>query len=84
MPVCDGNWELPGQDTPFLDGKAMMMGADVTHSPGGRGDDRAPSVASLVATVNNNNRICGAEVREQAGGTEIITNLQGALLAYTF
>lgn len=55
------------------------MGADVTHSPGGRGDERAPSIAALCSTINSNNRVCAAEVREQQGGTEMIANLQGSL-----
>ncbi|BGO92079.1 Protein argonaute [Rhodotorula toruloides] len=67
--------DLPG----LVPGKTLLLGADVTH-PTGAGTGRAgaevpPSIAALVAAVDSSNMKYAAQVREQEGRKEFITEL---------
>ncbi|KAK4686649.1 eukaryotic translation initiation factor 2C, partial [Tremellales sp. Uapishka_1] len=57
--------------TKELDKTTMMLGADVTHPPPGRGDIQ-PSIAVTVAAVNGENNRFQPIIRLQEGRKEII------------
>ncbi|BGP00148.1 Protein argonaute [Rhodotorula toruloides] len=63
----------------LIPGKTLLLGADVTH-PTGAGTGRAgaevpPSIAAVVAAVDSSNMKYVAQVREQEGRKEFITEL---------
>jgi len=69
--------DLPG----FTAGKTLILGADVTHptgfgTPMAGSDDVAPSIAAVVGAVDGANMQYAAQVREQMGRKEFITNLE--------
>ncbi|GAA5924141.1 hypothetical protein JCM3775_005604 [Rhodotorula graminis] len=69
--------DLPG----FTAGKTLILGADVTHPTGfgtplAGSDDVAPSIAAVVGAVDSADMQYAAQVREQAGRKEFITDLE--------
>lgn len=70
--VADGQLGL------IEEGKTMLVGIDVTHpSPGSA--KNAPSVAAMVASVDKNLGQFPADIRIQAGRTEMVAELDGLL-----
>ncbi|GAA5925866.1 hypothetical protein JCM10213_007307 [Rhodosporidiobolus nylandii] len=72
-----GPSDLPG----FKLNKTLMLGADVTHPTGlgtpraGAGVEVAPSIAAVVASTDGQGAKYAAQVREQEGRKEFITDL---------
>ncbi|BGP40812.1 Protein argonaute [Rhodotorula kratochvilovae] len=70
--------DLPG----FVPNKTLLLGADVTHPTGlgtpraGSEDDIPPSIAAVVGAVDGQNMQYAAQVREQEGRKEFITDLE--------
>ncbi|KAK4702157.1 eukaryotic translation initiation factor 2C, partial [Phenoliferia sp. Uapishka_3] len=73
------NWTIAAADLPKFTPKTIMLGADVTHPPPirGRGDvDLPSSIAAVVSTQASGTLGCRAQVREQEGRKESITDFQ--------
>ncbi|KAK5079065.1 hypothetical protein LTR64_002514 [Lithohypha guttulata] len=70
------NQELRPADLGFIsEGKTMLVGLDVTH-PAPGSTSSAPSVSSIVASVDNRLSQWPADVKLQKGYTEMIEGLQ--------
>ncbi|BGP25278.1 argonaute [Rhodotorula toruloides] len=67
--------DLPG----LVPGKTLLLGADVTHPTGAgtarAGGDVPSSIAAVVAAVDSSNMKYAAQVREQEGRKEMISEL---------
>lgn len=62
----------------FKEGPVIVMGADVTHpSPG---DDKKPSIAALVASMDSNACVYRADARVQKHRKEIIVDMEEMVL----
>ncbi|GAA5992363.1 hypothetical protein JCM10908_000447 [Rhodotorula pacifica] len=65
----------------FAAGKTMLLGADVTHPTGfgtpAAGEEVAASIAAVVGSSEPTNMRYAAQVREQTGRKEFITDLAG-------
>ncbi|BGP57316.1 Protein argonaute [Rhodotorula sphaerocarpa] len=85
-----GNAKLSGINSTVVDmagvprfaaGKTMLLGADVTHPTGfgtpAAGEEVAPSIAAVVGSSEPTNMRYAAQVREQTGRKEFITDLAG-------
>ncbi|KAK3168644.1 hypothetical protein OEA41_005092 [Lepraria neglecta] len=61
---------------PYLDGKTMFIGIDVTHPPGEKLIKEAPSIAGVVASTDGLHAQWSGSLRTQQGGQEIVAELE--------
>lgn len=80
LPVQAKPREGPHLWAPTLQAPVMVLGIDVTHAPGS-GARRAPSVAALVASLDDGGARYAAAALEQTAGHEIVLGVKPAMEA---
>ena len=65
---------------PYLDGRTMFIGIDVTHPPGEKLIKEAPSIAGVVASTDGLYAQQSGSLRTQKGGQEIVAELEAMVM----
>jgi hypothetical protein len=88
MRLRGANWFLHPNDIPqAIDNETMIVGADVGHSPPGKGNPRPPSIAVVVSEVGRGHTTFATEIREQEPdenkkAIEWLVYLKGELVSF--